>query len=131
MRQFLLFCIGGVIGFVVDAGVLRVLVGGFGWDAYLARLLSFLCAATATWLYNRNHTFRQERNYGLLGEWARYLFAMCGGFVVNYGIYAFLYYASPLVRLYPELGVAAGSIGGLAVNFATSRWWIYRRQRAG
>ena len=28
MSQFLLFCIGGVIGFVVDAGILRLLVSG-------------------------------------------------------------------------------------------------------
>lgn len=127
MPQFLLFCIGGVIGFVVDAGVLRFLIAAFGMNAYLARVFSFLCAATATWLFNRHQTFRGVRRYGLLGEWARYLFAMTGGFVVNYGTYALLYYFFDVVRVYPELGVAAGSVAGLVVNYASSRWWIYRR----
>lgn len=128
MPQFLLFCIGGVIGFVVDAGVLRLLLSATGMNAYVARLFSFLCAATATWLWNRHNTFRGTRRYGLLGEWGRYLFAMSGGFAVNYGAYAMLYALLPLVRQYPELGVAAGSVAGLIVNYAASRWWIYRRE---
>lgn len=129
MPQFLLFCVGGVIGFVVDAGVLRLLVSGAGMNAYVARLISFLCAATATWLWNRHNTFRGTRRYGLLGEWTRYLLAMSGGFAVNYGTYALLYTFVPLVRRYPELGVAAGSVAGLVVNYASSRWWIYRREQ--
>lgn len=127
MPQFLLFCIGGVIGFVVDAGILRLLVSGLQMNAYAARLVSFLCAATATWLWNRHNTFRGTRRYGLFGEWARYLLAMSGGFVVNYGTYALLYALLPLVQRYPELGVAAGSVAGLVVNYVSSRWWIYRR----
>lgn len=130
MPQFLLFCIGGVIGFVVDAGILRLLVSGLGIDAYLARLASFLVAVTATWLWNRHNTFRGTRRYGLLGEWSRYLLAMSGGFVVNYAAYAALYTFFGIVQEYPELGVAAGSVAGLAVNYASSRWWIYRRDSA-
>lgn len=130
MPQFLLFCIGGVIGFVVDAGILRLLVSGLGMDAYLARLASFLVAATATWLWNRHNTFRGTRRYGLLGEWSRYLLAMSGGFAVNYATYAALYTFFAIVQKYPELGVAAGSVAGLAVNYASSRWWIYRRDSA-
>ncbi|MBN8738057.1 MAG: hypothetical protein BGP24_02605 [Lysobacterales bacterium 69-70] len=126
MRQFLLFCVGGVIGFVVDAGILRLLVSGLGWNAYAARLLSFLCAATATWLWNRHNTFRGTRRYGLFGEWARYLLAMSGGFAVNYSAYAVMYAFMPLAQRYPELAVAAGSVAGLVVNYVSSRWWIYR-----
>jgi len=129
MRQLAMFCIGGFIGFVVDAGLLRVFVSLFGWNAYAARFLSFLAAATATWLFNRNHTFRGPRHYGLFGEWARYVLAMCGGFAVNYSIYAALYYHVELVKHVPELGVAAGSVGGLVVNYLSSRWWIYRHRQ--
>jgi putative flippase GtrA len=132
MPQFLLFCIGGVIGFAVDAGVLRLMVSGAGMDAYLARLfVSFPCAATATWLWNRHNTFRGTRHYGLFGEWARYLLAASFGFLVgNYSVYVVLYALVPLVQRYPELGVAAGSATGLVVNYTTSRWWIYRHRKA-
>jgi putative flippase GtrA len=126
--QFLLFCIGGVIGFVVDAGVLRLLVSLLGMNAYAARLLSFLVAATSTWLWNRHATFSGTRNFGLLGEWSRYLLAMSGGFAVNYSTYALMYAYLPLVKQYPELGVAAGSVAGMAVNWISSRLWIYRQR---
>lgn len=129
-RQLFLFGIAGLIGFIVDAGLLRACVSLLHWNAYAARFLSFLAAATATWLFNRHHTFRGSRHYGLLGEWLRYVLAMCGGFAVNYSIYAALYYHVDLVRHLPELGVAAGSLGGMAVNFASSRWWIYRHRPA-
>jgi len=31
-RQLILFCLGGVIGFIVDAGVLQLLVSGLAWE---------------------------------------------------------------------------------------------------
>ncbi len=129
MRQFLLFCIAGGIGFVVDATVVQALVSLAGGDPYVSRLASFLCAATATWLFNRHYTFAGHRHYSLLGEWARYLLAMSGGFAVNYGTYAALLLAFPLVHQYPVIGVAAGSLAGMAVNYASSRLWIYRRRK--
>lgn len=126
MRQLILFSIAGVIGFVVDASIVQGLVALLDWDPYLARLLSFLAAAFSTWLFNRSVTFKGRRHYGLLGEWARYLLAMSGGFVVNYGVYAFLVFHHAPMRETPALAVAAGSLAGLVFNFASSRYWIYR-----
>ncbi len=128
MRQLILFSIAGVIGFVVDASIVQCLVAMLDWNPYLARLLSFLAAALSTWIFNRSVTFHGRRHYGLLGEWARYMLAMSGGFVVNYSLYAFLVFQYALLREWPALAVAAGSLAGLAVNFASSRYWIYRGQ---
>jgi len=129
VRQFALFCVAGVIGFVVDAGIVQALVGVGGFDPYLSRVVSFLCAMTATWLFNRRYTFVAGRDEGPWKEWLRYFVAMLGGFAVNYGIYAALVYGVPLVRLWPVLGVAAGSVAGLVVNYASSRYWVFRRAR--
>ena len=128
MRQLMLFGIGGVIGFIVDAGIVQLLVAGLDWNPYAARLLSFLVAATATWLFNRHYTFRGERHHGLLGEWARWMLAMSGGFAFNYAAYSFCIFHFPLMRATPALAVAIGSIAGFAVNYASSKWWIYRRR---
>jgi putative flippase GtrA len=128
MRQLMLFGIGGVIGFVVDAAIVQALVSLAGWDPYASRLLSFLAAATATWLFNRHFTFRAERHYGVFGEWARWMLAMSGGFVVNYSVYALLLFQVALLRELPALAVAAGSLAGFVVNYASSRLWIYRRR---
>lgn len=128
MRQLMLFGIGGVIGFLVDAGIVQLLVVGWGWNPYASRLLSFLAAATATWLFNRSFTFRSERNFGLLGEWTRWMIAMSGGFVVNYAAYSFCIFHSQAMRTTPALAVAVGSIAGFTVNYVSSKWWIYRRR---
>lgn len=126
MRQFALFCIGGIIGFAVDAGIVQVLVSVGGFDPYLSRLVSFLCAMTATWRFNRRFTFTAGRDEGPWREWLRYFLAMLAGFVVNYAVYAALVYSVPLVRVWPVLGVAAGAVLGLAVNYLSSRHWVFR-----
>jgi putative flippase GtrA len=130
MRQVLLFCLVGFAGFLVDAGIVQMLVSVYLANPYLSRLLSFLAAATTTWLLNRRFTFKDIRHYGRFGEWSRYVFAMCGGFSVNYSIYSVLVYHYALIRDLPALGVAIGSIGGFMINFSASRFWVFRRNES-
>jgi putative flippase GtrA len=127
VRSFVLFCVGGVIGFLVDYGVLLLLVAGFAQDRFSARIVSFLCAATATWLFNRNYTFRGRRRHSRLGEWVRYLLAMSGGFACNFAAYAAMVLAFNLDKQWLVLALAAGSVAGLGVNYLASRYWIYRK----
>ena len=87
-KQLAWFGVGGFIGFLVDAGVVQLLVSKFNVDPYVGRLFSFLCAATATWLFNRHFTFHRRGDYGLFGEWSRYIVAMSAGFAINYLAYA-------------------------------------------
>ena len=129
LRQLAMFCVGGVVGFIVDAGVLQVLVVGMAWDRYSSRLISFLVAATATWIFNRRYTFTGPRRHSLGGEWARYLLAMSGGFVCNFSAYSALVYFFDLDRQWLILAVAVGSVAGLGVNFTASRYWVFRHQR--
>ena len=126
IRQLAMFGVGGVIGFVVDAGILQVLVVGLAWDRYSGRLISFLCAATATWIFNRHFTFHGPRRHSLLGEWMRYIIAMSGGFACNYAAYSALVYFFNLDRRELILAVAAGSVAGMGINFVGSRYWVYR-----
>lgn len=129
MRQFLLFFVGGFIGFLIDAGIVQLLVSAFAANPYLSRLLSFLAAASATWLFNRRFTFKNVRHYGRFGEWSRYLLAMSGGFLVNFSIYSALVYHHGLFQRLPALAVAFGSLGGFVINFSASRLWIYRQRK--
>lgn len=126
-RQLALFTLVGALGFVVDAGIVQVLVRELDANPYLARIVSFIAAATTTWGLNRRYTFAGHANSDRRQEWFRYLVAMAGGFALNYGSYAVLVAASPVVRAWPALGVAAGSIAGAAVNFLSSKYWIFRR----
>ena len=129
LRRLAIFSLVGVVGFVVDAGVLQLLVLGLAWDRYSGRLISFVFAATATWLLNRRYTFRGPRKHSLGVEWARYILAMSGGFACNFAAYSALVYFFDVDRQWLVLAVAAGSVAGLGVNYTASHYWVYRHQR--
>jgi len=125
LNQFLRFCVVGVVGFVIDAGILQSLVSGIGANLYLARIISFLVAASATWLMNRRYTFEVE-HVATHSEWVRYITIMVLGALVNYGAFAISIAVWDLARVQPWLGVAVGSIAGLGVNFMSSRLLLFR-----
>lgn len=125
-REIALFAVGGVIGFMVDAGIVQALVRGAGWNPYGARVLSFLVAASVTWWWNRSLTFAHRRGRRAGDEWLRWMTVMMVGALVNYGLYAGLVGAFELVRAWPALGVAAGSAAAAALNFGGARALVFR-----
>lgn len=125
-RQFFRFCVVGTIGFVVDAGSLYVIMAVTGAGPYISRVFSFILAATATWGLNRTYTFNVRRTEPILLEWLRYLaYASVGG-AINYGVYVLSLLFFEMVRSHPVLGVAAGSVAGLAFNFLATRYLVFR-----
>jgi len=127
--QFLRFALVGVAGFIVDAGTLYVAMTFLETGHYLGRVISYLTAATATWALNRRYTFADRRDSQLLREWLKFLAANAVGGVVNYATYAALVGNSDMVATWPVLGVGAGSIAGLAVNFTLSRRLVFSKRR--
>ena len=127
--QALRFGISGLLGLGVDTLALHGLLGlglGFAW----ARALSFLVAATFTWLFNRRHTFVREQPVApSLREWLRYLSAMAVGGVVNYGVSLWAYQASEVVRAWPVIALALGSGAGMVFNFLSARYLVFRAPR--
>lgn len=125
VKELFLFGLAGVFGFAVDTIVLYALIETAG--PFYARLFSFIAAVFATWLVNRNLTFRKKKSdLTKPAEFATYFGLMLLGGAVNYGTYAWLIIRFPSVLMNPIIGVAAGSIAGLCINFATSRIIIFR-----
>ena len=130
MSQFLLFAVSGTLGFLVDSGVLYLLKGLLG--LYLARAASFLAAVFFTWIFNRSLTFRSQRSgYSRRSEFGVYLALMAAGGSVNYLIFSLLVFFLPLVHAEPIIGVAAGSIAGMFVNWMTSKYFLFRKRESG
>jgi putative flippase GtrA len=129
-RQFAHFAVAGVIGFVVDVAVLYALLG-LGLGYYLGRMFSFLAAAFTTWLINRRHAFAAEADGRWFREWLRYLLAMSGGGILNYLVYSGIVAFAAHGPWLPLLAVAAGSIAGLAANFLTAKFWVFKGKDAG
>jgi putative flippase GtrA len=126
-RQFRRFTLVGAAGFAVDVAVLYLALT-LGLGLYSGRLVSFLAAATATWLGNRHFTFTGAAppRHRAHGEWFRYLLAMAAGGLLNYGVYAGLVFQFMLFRSQPWLAVAAGTGAGMLLNFALARRILYR-----
>jgi putative flippase GtrA len=127
--QMLRFGIVGGIGFLVDAGVLILMLRA-GLGPYGGRVVSFLAAATATFILNRSFTFRRESPSAThpAGEWLSYLGLMVIGGLVNYGTYAAAVAFLEPVGRHPVIGVALGSIAGMAINFWTSKTLVFERK---
>jgi putative flippase GtrA len=126
--QVVRFAIAGVAGFLVDAGVLWLTLR-LGLGYFAGRALSFLAAAWVTWQINRRFTFAGRRGGSVWHEWWRYLSAMSIGGCINYAAYSAVVLTLHRTPFVPFLGVAAGSLAGLAVNFASARWWVFRHQQ--
>ena len=120
------FALIGVAGFVVDSGVLLLLLHVGHWNRYSSRLVSFLCAASFTWAANRLYTFKSARKHPLGSQWLRFVLVNGVGGVVNLGVYAWLVSAFATAHRFPVLAVGAGSIAGLAFNFSLSRAFVFR-----
>ena len=127
--EFFRFCMVGTVGFIVDAGTLALLVASLVPNPYWARLISYLLAATTTWILNRSFTFRVTGGGGKHWEWVRYVVLNAVGGGLNYGTYALLVYRFPLVYAYPVLGVVAGSAVGLVVNYSANKFLVFGRRR--
>jgi putative flippase GtrA len=130
-QEFLRFGVVGTIGFVVDTAVLYGALA-LGAGLYGGRAISYVTAATTTWLLNRAWTFR-HRGGGQQAhrQWALFVVVNLGGFVLNYGTYALLVAYVPLVAAHPVLGVAAGSVAGMFSNFVLSRQLVFRAPPGG
>lgn len=126
VRQILLFGLVGVFGFAVDTAVLYLLKSALG--LYAARALSFVAAVFATWLLNRNITFKEKRYAHYYQEFAYYFVCMIGGGLINLGVYSLLVSFSDTAAHYPIIGVAAGSIGGMAANYLSSKFLVFRKK---
>jgi putative flippase GtrA len=130
MRRFSRFIAVGIIGFLVDAGVLWLAIHWAHLGLYLGRLVSFLTAATATWYLNRVFTYRDRAAPGGHSrQWMSYLSVSSLGAAINYGTYCGLVATLPYAARHPVFGVAAGSVASLFVNFNLYTRLVFRSRR--
>ena len=53
---------------------------------------------------------------------------MLGGAIVNYGVYLLTLHSLEGAWV-PALGVSLGSLAGLAINFTSARWLVFRTRK--
>lgn len=133
-RQFISFAAIGMGALFVDMAALGAALHLIGLNLYTGRVFSFLVAATFTWACNRVLTFASSGTDGAFHQWARFVGFNAIGGIVNFAIYVLVAvklreaYAWPgqIESVLPYIGVACGSLCGLAFNFLTSKFFVFR-----
>jgi putative flippase GtrA len=119
-RQVVRYGAVGALGFLVDGGLLYLLVAE-GVNPHYARLVSFTVALTVTWALNRAWTFQARGTVGAGRSYVGYLLVQLAGLLTNYLFYALVLYFLEPTPGNAVLGLAVGSFFGLLVNFTGAR----------
>jgi putative flippase GtrA len=122
--QFAQFGTVGLAGLVVDTATVYGLRGALG--LYGAGLAAYATGATTTWLLNRLWTFRGQGGGPAHRQWARFVAANAGGFVLNRGTYAILVTWVAAAARQPVIATSAGAVAGMFLNFHLSRRLVFR-----
>ena len=123
------FAVIGALGLPVDAGMLWLMTHRAGLDPYSGRVISWLSAASFTWMGNRYFTFRAARAYGILAtvkEWLRFLAANAVGGLVNVGLYSTLVRFAPPPANNLYVALVLGVLAGLIFNFTLSKTMVFK-----
>jgi len=123
--QMMRFGAVGGVGFVVDGGLLWLLIG-LDFNPYLARALSFPIAVVATWILNRNWTFRATRDASREGQFRRYFGVQIVGVAVNYLAYSIVITLFGTAAITVFWAFVVGSALGSIWNFCGARYVAFR-----
>jgi putative flippase GtrA len=126
-RSFIRFLAVGSFGFVVDAGLTLALQELADFAPWFARIPSFVVATIITFQANRTWTFAAS-HLPWLKSYGYYLAASLVGLNLNYAAFlAITWGQQNNDAMHSLIGVAVGSVLGLALNFFISRFMIFRR----
>ena len=119
------FLLAGAVGFLVDAAILTLLLRLAGLPLLAARGISFACAATVTWLINRNAAFAGRARPAAEREYAGYLTIQVLGALINLAVFALCILLMPGLISWPVVPLAAGAAVALLFNFIITHSMLY------
>lgn len=136
--RFIKFMVVGIIGAVVDFGIMNLLTKLFGMALVWAGTISFICAIVSNFIWNRYWTYPDSRSRPISNQLLMFFIVNVAGLAIRLPILRFL---EPPVRkifqnlalgisLAPEflaknftLAVAVGVV--MLWNFFINRYWTY------
>lgn len=123
MKKLLRFGIAGGIGFLVDAGVLSLLLQTTPLGPFLARLVAIALAMATTWVFNRTFTFDRS-GHSLAVEGFRYGSVGVTAALVNYGLYSALLLTLP--DLQPITAMVLATAASVLLSFFGYSRFVFR-----
>lgn len=124
LTEFVRFGLVGFAGLFVDTAV--VYATRYSLGLYGAGALSYVIAASVTWILNRIFTFRGRGSGPIHRQWAMFLLTNTLGFVLNRSVYALLVTFVAAAASQPVIATSAGAVAGMFINFSLSRRLVFR-----
>lgn len=122
LRSFILFSLVGIVNTGVDIGVFALLTWWqLPWLA--AQIIAYGCGVLNSFLMNRKWTFKQE------GALTKGLLRFVLLNLLTLGVTS-----ACMLLLHEQLGIplwiskGAVTVLGVILNFAGSRWWVFRKE---
>jgi putative flippase GtrA len=146
ITRFLKFATVGMLGTVIDFGILNLLVLAFGFSKALANTCSFTVAVFSNFVWNRLWTFPEARDRPIIPQLVQFVLVNIGGLLLNQAIFLSLdawvlgeggVLVAPMAALALNVGLAhyklaynlskaVATIIVLFWNFGANRLWTYR-----
>ncbi|WP_018701137.1 GtrA family protein [Amorphus coralli] len=127
LRRIFRFLVTGGTGFLVDAGVLSLVLATTAIGPIGARCLSFPAALLVTWTLNRTWSFGDRGRPRLSAELAGYVGVQVVGFLINSGIYVVLVTGIGGMQAPALVALFFGSAAAAFVTFALLNLKLYGR----
>ena len=136
-NRFLKFAVVGVIGALIDFGVMNLLVSLFSLSLVFAGTISFICAVISNFVWNRFWTYPESRSKPLARQLFQFALVNAAGLLIRVPI---LHFGEPafdqllgnipgttgIHQLLSHNGTLAIAVGVVMMwNFFVNRYWTY------
>ncbi|PIZ25114.1 MAG: hypothetical protein COY47_07745, partial [Chloroflexi bacterium CG_4_10_14_0_8_um_filter_57_5] len=136
--RFLRFMSVGVVGAVVDFGVMNLLTRLFDTPLVIAGTLSFICAVISNFIWNRYWTYPDSRSRPIVRQLAMFFGVNVAGVAIRIPILWFL--EPPMLKFFQNMSfrqsltpdflaknfTLAFAVGVVMLwNFFVNRYWTY------
>ena len=135
--RFFKFATIGTMGAIIDFGIANLLTHFFNTSLLYAGTISFLCAVTSNFIWNRYWTYPESRSRHILHQIGMFLLVNLAGITIRIPILHFVepimtgYFSNSQIRLLSPEFLARNFTLALAVgivmlwNFFVNRYWTY------
>ena len=118
------FAFVGGAGFVVDSAVFAVGFYLLAVPVFPARMVSFVFAATATWLGNRIFTFN-AREGSVFRQWLTFFTSACISALPNFMVFSLVVYLFGNEGYIPYAALVGGILVGMLSNYFLCKKWVF------
>jgi putative flippase GtrA len=136
--RFLKFTAVGLLGAIIDFGIMNLLTRGFKTTLEVGGTISFICAVTSNFIWNRIWIYPESRSRHILQQLGMFFVVNLAGIGIRWPI---LHFAEPPLMHYFDdhfmhnpatadalaknvtLAIAVGIV--MLWNFFVNRYWTY------